>query len=150
MQAFGLTRLALTIACCLFLAIPAMAQYGGGGSMGSSSGTYTAPKGGYSSGTGIAIGAGAAAGVAVAYLALRNRNQVTGCVNESEGKTELLPDGGGKAFQLSASSLDLKPGERVRLRGKKSKTSSGARSFQAQKLVKNYGSCKQLAALHKP
>jgi hypothetical protein len=47
----------------LALAAPAFAQYGGGTGtgMGGTTGTYTAPKGGYSSSTGIIIGAAASA-----------------------------------------------------------------------------------------
>lgn len=129
----------------LFLAIPAFAQYGGGGtSTGSSTGGYTPPKGGYSSSTGIAIGAGAAAGVAVGYLALRNHGTIVGCVESSADGVKLMNEKDKNAYALVASNnVSLAPGERVSLRGKKSKDESGKPMFQVAKLVKDYGACKQ-------
>src|SRR5579859_3805898 len=52
----NLLRLASVILLSVAVSISALAQYGGGGTSGSGTGTYTAPSGGYSSGTGIAIG----------------------------------------------------------------------------------------------
>ncbi len=134
------------------VAASAFAQYGGGGTGGTGSGTggYTPPKGGYSSSTGIAIGAAAAAGVAVAVLALHYRGTVEGCVEPSSNGLKLLNEKDKKTYSLEANNLGLKAGEMVKVRGKKEKGSAGQPAFQAKKLVKNLGSCKQEAALHKP
>lgn len=133
------------------LAASAFAQYNGG-TMGSTGGTttngvYTPPKGGYSSSTGIAIGAAAAAGVGVAYLALRHRGSLVGCVQQAGDNTKLVSDKGNKTYTLDGSGLNLKAGERVKLQGKKVKSASGEPAFAARKLVKDYGSCDQQAAV---
>lgn len=126
----------------------AFGQYSGSG-MGTTptTGTYTPPKGGYSSSTGIAIGVAAAAGVAIAYFALRNRGVVTGCVEGLGKEARLAADHSGRTYDLDSGPVSLNPGERVKLRGKKEKTGADAYSFHAQKMLKNYGSCRQEAAV---
>lgn len=124
----------------------ALGQYGGGGGAmgGSNGGVYTAPKGGYSSSTGIAIGAGAAAGVGLAYLALHNRSTMVGCVEASSDGTKLMSEKDKNTYALIASNdVVLAPGERVALKGKKTKDDSGKPTFEVHKMVKDYGSCKQ-------
>ena len=135
----------LVVSLALLLAAPAFAQYGGAGGMGStgSAGGYQPPKGGYSSSTGIAIGAAAAAGVGVTYLALRNHGTIVGCVQPASDGVKLLNEKDRNTYALVASNVTLNAGERVALRGKKSKTGSGSPSFQVSKIVKDYGSCRQ-------
>jgi hypothetical protein len=137
----------------LSIALPVSlaAQYGGGGGMGgagSGSGGYTAPKSGYSSGTGIAIGAAAAAGVGVALLAFHYHGLVTGCVEPSTNGEKLMDEKSKNTYSLAANSLGLKPGERVKLKGKKEQNSAGAITFAPKKLVKDLGPCKQMSTLH--
>jgi len=142
------TSSTLAVSLVLLLTAPAFAQYGGGSTgMGSagSTGVYQAPKGGYSSSTGIAIGAGAAAGVGITYLALRNRGTIVGCVASASDGLKLLNEKDRKTYALVATNIGLAPGDRVSLRGKKSKSESGPPSFQVAKIVKDYGSCKQEA-----
>ena|SRR5208282_4789153 len=140
-----LVRLTIIVVLGLALAAPALAQYGGGGSSSTgSSGGYSAPKGGYSSATGIGIGVGVAAGATVAYLVLHNRHRVVGCVEPSADGNKLLNEKDKNTYALVASNeVVLAPGERVALQGKAAKDASGKLTFQAQKLVKDYGSCKQ-------
>lgn len=139
-----LTRFLLGGTLCAALAASAFAQYPGGGMGGTTTGGYTAPKGGYSAGTGIAIGAGAAAGVGLAYLALHNRATLVGCVEQSSSGNKLMDEKDKKTYALLASNdIALSPGERVAVKGKKTKDDSGKLTFQATKLVKDYGSCKQ-------
>jgi len=132
--------LGLILGLSLALSGSALAQYGGGsGGMGSSSGTRS-----YGSGTGIAIGAAAGAGAGIAYLALRNRGTLTGCVQQSAGGANALVSEKDKTSYALVASRDvvLAPGERVALKGKKSKDDSGRPTFEVQKLVKSYGACK--------
>jgi len=144
----SLKRLALGIALILTVSAAAFAQYGGmGGVAPTSGGVYTPPKGGYSSSTGIAIGAGAAAAGVLAYFLLRNRGSMVGCVEKPGDGTSLLNEKDNQTYTLDAGDLNLKVGERVKLSGKKLKSSSGQPAFEAKKLVKDYGSCKQQAAL---
>ena len=116
--------------------------YPGPGSTGGT-GTYTPPKGGYKSTTGIAIGAAAAAGVTVAYLALHNRGSVSGCVEAAGNGTQLVDPKSQRTFALIPGTADLKPGERVALKGKKIKNDNGEMSFQVQEVKKDYGPCLQ-------
>jgi hypothetical protein len=139
------------LAVSLLLAAPAFAQYGGTTGTGTtgSSGVYQAPKGGYGSSTGIAVGVGAAAaaGVGITYLALRNHGTIVGCVEPSSDGIKLMNEKDKNTYALVTSNVSLNAGERVALRGKKSKSDSGAPTFAVSKLVKDYGSCKQEAAL---
>ncbi|HEV2426506.1 MAG TPA: hypothetical protein VGZ29_16900 [Terriglobia bacterium] len=131
----------------LALGAHAFAQYGGsgGGSTGST-GVYTAPKGGYG-GNGAAIGAavaaGIGAGIGIGYLVVRSHRTVIGCVEPSSEGVKLMNEKDQNTYALLAENVSLNPGERVALRGKKSKDDSGKRTFQVAKLVKDYGSCKQ-------
>jgi hypothetical protein len=136
-----------TTALILLLGAQAFAQYGpgmgGAGSPGTAGG-YQPPKGGYSSSAGIAIGAAAAAGVGITYLALRNHGTIVGCVEPASDGVKLMNEKDQKTYSL-VSDVALNNGDRVALRGKKSKNDSGAPTFQVSKLVKDYGSCKQQA-----
>ena len=123
----------------------ALAQYGGGSMGGStgSTGIYTAPKGGYG-GSGAAIGIGlgaAAAGGGFAYWKLHNRPTVIGCIRHSDRGNTLFNEKDGKLYNLlPESEVTFKPGERVALKGKKIED-SGKYSFEARKLIKDYGAC---------
>jgi hypothetical protein len=150
----NLTRFVLGVALVLTVSAAVFAQYPGGttgaGGTATSGGVYTAPKGGYSSSTGAAIGAGAAAGLVAGYLVLRHRRSMVGCVEKSADGIRLVSEKNKKTYTLDAGNLDLRTGDRVRLKGKKKKTSSGMTEFSARKLVKDYGSCGGPVALKQP
>lgn len=137
MMRLGWKSLVSILGLSLALSSSARAQYGGG--MGSSSGSHS-----YGSGTGIAIGAAAGAGAGIAYLALRNRGTLRGCVQQSaDGSSALVSENDKTTYALVAGKdVVLAPGERVALKGKKSKDDSGKQTFEVQKLVKSYGACK--------
>ncbi len=138
----------LTMFLSLMVGVPVFAQYGGSGGSGStgSTGVYTAPKGGYGSNgaaIGAAVAAGAGAGIGLGYLALRSHRTVVGCVEPSSAGVKLMNEKDQRTYALLAANVSLNPGERVALRGKKSKDDSGKPTFEVAKLVKDYGSCKQ-------
>ncbi len=140
-----LTRLTVGIALCAFLSASALAQTypTGGGAPGSTSpGVYAPPKGGYSSATGIGIGAGAAAAGVIAHLVL-HKASIVGCLEPSSDGVKLMNEKDKNTYTLDANGQDLKAGERVELRGKKVKDSSGKMSFQVQKAPKDLGACSQ-------
>jgi hypothetical protein len=142
-------RMALGICLTAFLASSALAQYGGGGTgMGTGSGTpgYVPPKSGYGSGKAIGIGVGAAAGVGVLFLALHHRGAVTGCVRQTDDGLRLVDEKKNKSYTLEAGSVDVKPGDHVQLKGKKSSGNGGAEMFEPTKVVKNLGTCSAEAA----
>jgi hypothetical protein len=95
------------------------------------------------SSTGIAIGSAAAAGVAVGYLVMHNRGSLSGClVNSDNGQMELRRNKSGGTYLLhNDSSVSLKAGDRVRLKGKKVHDGSGQNMFEVRGLAKDYGAC---------
>src|SRR5712691_4812905 len=136
-------RLVLGLCLTAALSASASAQYGGPG-MGPAPGTpgYVAPKSGYGSGKAIGIGVGAAAaGVGVLFLALHHRGAVTGCVRQTDDGLSLVDEKKNKSYSLAGSSVALKPGDRVELEGKKSSGNGGNEMLEANKVVKNLGSC---------
>lgn len=135
------SKFALAAAICIFFVAPAFAQctYNCGTTTTGTNGTYTAPKGGYSSATGIGIGAGVAAGVAVAYLAF-HKASVVGCVQPSSDGLKLMNEKDKKTYAIDANGEDVKSGEKVQLKGKKVKDTAGHESFVV-KSVKSMGPC---------
>lgn len=142
----NIVRLVLALSLTFLAAGQAAAQYGGGGGTGGGGtgggGTYTAPAGGYSSAAkGAGIGAGAAAGVGVLFLAMHYHGRITGCVQPGDDGMRLLDEKNKKTYALISGDVYLKPGERVTLKGKTSKSNGGTQTFTAKKLIKDLGSC---------
>jgi hypothetical protein len=120
--------------------------YGGGGGTsgggsGSGNGTYVPPKSGYSSATGAVVGASAAAGATGLFLALHYRGRVVGCVQPGEDGLRLLDESKNKSYALIPGDVSVKPGQRVQLKGQKSKNDAGEQVFKAKKLLKDLGTC---------
>ena len=139
MKSFTATRLVSGTLLALLLSAPSFAQYGG------STGTGSAPS--YGSGKAIGIGVGAAAGGAgVLYLALRHRGLVTGCIQAGNDGLNLVDEKKHQTYSLMPGSTDLKPGKRVELKGKISKDGSKTQIFEANKVVKDLGSCSTQSA----
>lgn len=140
----NLLRLVLGFSLALLGAGQAAAQYGGGGGTGgggTGTGTYTAPPGGYSSAKGAGIGAGAAAGVGVLFLTMHYHGRMTGCVQPAEDGLRIFDEKSKVTYALVPGDVYVRPGERVLLKGKKSKNDGGTQTFTAKKLVKDLGSC---------
>ena len=136
----NLVPVVLGLSLLFLTAGQAAAQYGGGtGGLGN--GTYVLPKGGYSSATGAAIGAGAAAGAGALFLALHYHGRVTGCVQPGANGLRLLDERNNKSYALVPGDVYLKPGQRVLLKGKRSKDDADTQTFTAKKLIKDLGSC---------
>ncbi len=133
----------LLLAVCLIAAtsLSALAQYGGGGGGTSTGGTSGSTSGGYGSGAAIGIGVGAAAGVGILYLALHNKGSVVGCVEPSGDGIKLMNEKDKNTYALVGGGSSLKSGDRVELKGTRGKDKSGKRTFQVQKLARNYGPC---------
>jgi len=141
----NLVRLVLGFSLLCLAAGQAAAQYGGGGGTGGGMGggpTYTAPAGGYSSAAkGAGIGAGAAAGAGALFLALHYHGRMTGCVQPADDGLRLLDEKNNKSYALVPGDVYVKPGQRVLLKGSKSKSATGSETFTAKKLIKDLGSC---------
>ncbi len=136
-----LTRFLLGISLCLVLSASAFAQLGipvGGTTTGGSG-----SKGGISSTAVIGIAAAAAAGVALAHGVFRHRGSLIGCIDASRDGVKLMNEKDKNTYALVATGDDLKPGDRVELKGKKTRDRSGNRIFVVQKLSNRFGACRQ-------
>ena len=139
MKSLRTTQVKWGIVITLFLAGPAFAQYSGTGSSGPGYGAGKAA-------IGVGVGA-AAAGGGVAYLTLRHRGLVTGCVQGGTDGLNLVDDKKHQTYSLMPGGTGVKVGERVELKGKRSKDGTGTQVFEAHKVVKNLGACSEQAAL---
>jgi hypothetical protein len=89
----------------------------------------------------VAVAAvGAAIGVGV-YFAVRQPPSITGCVVSGSGGLTLLNESDHQTFLLMGDTGAVKPGDRVRVKGKKKKDSAGNRSFLVDQVKKDYGAC---------
>jgi hypothetical protein len=131
------------IVVTLLLSGLCFAQYGGSTTGGGSA------AGNYGSGKTLGLGVGvAAAGAGVLYLTLRHRGSLTGCVEAGYDGLSLVDEKKHQIYSLMAGSTDLKPGERVQVRGKRSKDGAGAQIFEANRVVKNLGACSTRSAVN--
>jgi hypothetical protein len=133
-------RAILATATIFGLSTLAVAQYGGMPGMPGMPGTPTYSPHTYNS-KGPIIGAvmGAAAGGGLLYWKLHNRATLQGCVGGDGDK--LVNEKDNRTYALVSSQEALKPGERVELKGKKTKDDSGEPAFEVHKMSKDLGSC---------
>jgi hypothetical protein len=73
--------------------------------------------------------------------------RAAGNANTDDGLS-LIDEKKNKSYSIMPGSVDLKPGQLVQLKGKKSNDGAGAESFQAKKLVKDLGACSVDSALN--
>ena len=86
-----------------------------------------------------AIGAGIGIGI---YAAVHHGHNLNGCTVSSANGLQLQNHGDGQTYSLSGDIAAIKPGEHIRVSGKKAKTSTGsARQFVVESLSKDYGAC---------
>jgi hypothetical protein len=89
---------------------------------------------------GLGVG-GAAIGVGV-YYAVHHGHSLNGCAVSSSSGLELQNRGDQQTYALIGEVSAIKPGDRIRVSGKKEKKNSGAQpQFLVEKLNKDYGSC---------
>jgi hypothetical protein len=87
----------------------------------------------------VAVGAAIGFGT---YYALHHGHNLTGCTATGANGIELLNQGDQKTYLLAEDFASIKPGEMVRVSGKKGKKAGGAeRQFFVQKLNKDFGPC---------
>jgi hypothetical protein len=86
-------------------------------------------------------GVGAVIGIGV-YAAAHRNHRLTGCALAGTGGLELWSPGEQQTYALIGELSAVKPGERVRVSGKKSKQNQGTkRQFLVEKLEKDFGAC---------
>jgi hypothetical protein len=88
---------------------------------------------------GAVVGVGAVIGVGI-YFAVHANHSVTGCTVAGAGGPQLQQDQ--QTWSLVGTIAAIKPGERVRVSGKKQKkVGEAARPFLVEKLARDYGPC---------
>ena len=90
--------------------------------------------------------AGAAVGVAavtvvVLYVTL-HKPSITGCVQSANGTNSLTDNKNNLTYTL-VTNAEIKPGEQVKLLGKKKKDKDGHLSFRVKKVKQDYGPCQK-------
>lgn len=139
----SLARPAIRLAAILLLSTAAFAQYGGGGgtvgTMGTP-GTSSTPSYGHGKAIGIGVGA-AVAGVGAVYFMTHRASKVTGCVETADDGLHLTDDKSKRTLALVPGTTNIRPGERVELKGKIKKNAAGDQSFLVKKLTKISGQC---------
>lgn len=88
---------------------------------------------------GAIVGTAAVIGV-VLYFTLR-KPAITGCTLASDSGMALKSEKDNRTFELTGAAPDLKPGRRVKVRGKKAKPKNGSFSFRVHKVSHDYGPC---------
>jgi hypothetical protein len=98
---------------------------------------------------GIVAVAGAITVGVIFAIHYHNMEFVWGCVASGPDGLALQNEGDQKTFQLLGKTADVKPGDRVRVKGKRVKATKGSNSnptFQVEKLANDYGVCKVTAS----
>ena len=137
----------IRLAAIILVSSAAFAQYGGGGTggggtVGTTTGTpgSTTPSYGHGKAIGIGVGA-AAAGAGAIYLMTHRGTKVSGCVENTDDGLHLTDDKTKRTLTLVPGAADIKPGERVELKGKIRKNASGDQSFLVKSVSKDLGGC---------
>ena len=88
---------------------------------------------------GAVVGVGAVIGVGI-YFAVHANRAITGCTVAAANGLQIQQDQ--QTWSLVGSVASIKPGDRVRVSGKKQKKAGDAqRQFLVEKLAKDYGPC---------
>ncbi len=91
-----------------------------------------------------AIGAGIGIGI---FYAFHHGHSLDGCALSGPNGFELQNRGDQQTYALIGEVAGVKPGDRVRVSGKKDKKKSGGpQQFLVEKLTKDYGACKAAPA----
>ena len=96
-------------------------------------------------GVGIAaIGAGIGIGV---FYAVHHGHSINGCASSGPNGLELQNRGDRQTYALIGQVADIKPGDRVRVSGKKEKKDGAPQQFLVEKLNRDFGPCKAQPAM---
>ena len=99
-----------------------------------------------STGEVVGIIAGMVAAVAVVTIvvvyAVKHKPSITGCAVASPAGMTLQDEGNSQKFLLTGNTAGIKPGDRVKVQGKKQKGGdASARGFTVLRLKRDYGAC---------
>jgi hypothetical protein len=129
----GLRRLLAEVAVCALLVTAtatARAQFG-----------YKVTKGTEAGVIAVLVAVGVGVGVGI-YFAVHHGHALTGCAESGANGLELQGQGDRQTYALIGDIAAIKPGNRVRVAGKKEKRNAGGvQQFLVEKLAKDYGVC---------
>jgi hypothetical protein len=99
-----------------------------------------------SNGTIAGVIVGVAAGVAViAIVAVHysKKRTITGCVNSGDSRMTVTDEKDRQVYVLSGDTAGIKPGNRIKLQGKKVKSTGPEKplGWEARKVAKDFGVC---------
>ena len=81
------------------------------------------------------------------YTVVRHDSSLTGCVIDGSYGLQIETEGDGQTYALVGEVSGIKPGERIRLSGKKEKHNDGVpQVFLVEKLKRDYGACPATSA----
>ena len=89
---------------------------------------------------GIVVGAVAVGGLVV-YLVIPKQKTIEGCVESASGMTVLTNEKDHRPYELISDVVVIRPGQRLKLKGKKRKDKSGAWQLRVKKFVRDDGAC---------
>ena len=86
-----------------------------------------------------AVGVGIGIGV---YFAVNHGHSIAGCAHSGQDGLQLTTESDKQTYTLTGDVAAVKPGNRVRLSGKKkTDKTTGIHQFQVEKVSKDFGSC---------
>jgi hypothetical protein len=94
------------------------------------------------------VGVSVALGVGITLAVKHNNHSVTGCARSGPDGMTLTTESDKQTYSLLGEVAGIKPGERVRVSGKKGKSKSGTHEFLVEKVSKDLGACEASSALH--
>ena len=121
----------LMVALSVVLVVPAHAS---GGKIG-----YSGPV------VGPIVGAAAAVAVVIILgIHYSKKRAITGCVNSGTGGMSVTDEKDKQVYALSGNTVGIKPGERMKLQGKKVKPTGPDKTlgWEATKVTKDFGVCR--------
>jgi hypothetical protein len=89
---------------------------------------------------GAIVGSAVVIGLVV-YLVIPKQKNIEGCVESTDGVARLTNEKDHHSYVLLADNIAFKPGQRLKLKGKKGKDKSGAWQFRVKKMVQDEGTC---------
>lgn len=122
-------RFALTAALLVVIPVAAHAQFTPIGNIGPSGAQVAGVIAGVAGVTGLIL-----------YFTLR-KPAIVGCVQSTDGASNLMDEKDKRTYALVGDHLNLKSGERFKLKGKKIKEKDGKLTFRVKKVDHDYGSC---------
>jgi len=128
-----LWRGVLVVALCVVLAAPAAAQTGNSGY------GYQGPI----LGPILAVAAALVVVIIVVVHESTKKRTITGCVNSGETGMSVMDEKDKRIYALSGNTTDIKPGDRVTLRGKKVNPNGATKplAWKVNMETKDFGAC---------